>query len=64
MSPVEARTLARYGLARGEKTAAAAVDIAQKAGQRERAACSTRQRGVGGVYGNAAAARIRHTTSS
>jgi len=65
MSHVEALALARSGRLREARlTAAAAVDIAQKAGQRERAALFDTETAVWEVfYGNAAAARHKASTT-
>jgi serine/threonine protein kinase/tetratricopeptide (TPR) repeat protein len=65
MLHVEALALARSGqLQEARRTAAVAVDIAQKAGQRERAALFDSATAVWeGFYGNAAAARGKVTTA-
>jgi len=65
MSHVEALALARSGRLREARlTAAAAVDIAQKAGQRERAALFDTATAVWeAFYGNAAVARHKATTT-
>ena len=63
ISHVEALALARSGrLQEARRTSAVAVDIAQKAGQRERAALFDAATAVWeAFYGNAAAARQRAT---
>jgi hypothetical protein len=65
ISHVEALSLARSGrLQEARRTAAVAVDIAQKAGQRERAALFDVATAVWeGFYGNATAARQKVTTA-
>ena len=65
ISHVEALVLARSGrLQEARRTSAVAVDIAQKAGQRERAALFDAATAVWeAFYGNAAAARQKVTTA-